>query len=64
MVINGVSAVCEDAIDAQRTTHKDAKKKDCKTVFYIQSTVDATNFNIITHAESTKEAWDILVKYY
>ena len=64
MVANGVPALGEDATEAQRTAHKDAKKKDCKAAFYIQSAVDATNFDRISHAESAKEAWDILVNYY
>ena len=64
VVTNGVPAVGEDSTDALRTTHKDAKKKDCKAVFYIQSAVDVTNFDRIAHAKSTNEAWDILVKYY
>ncbi|CAL5198322.1 unnamed protein product [Lathyrus oleraceus] len=64
VVTNGVLAVSEDAIDAQGTAYKDAKKKDCKETFYIQSAVDAANFDIVAHVESAKEACDILVKHY
>lgn len=64
MVTNGVHTVSEDATDAQRTAHKDVKKKDCKAAFYIQLEVDAANFDRIAHAKLAKEAWDILVKYY
>ncbi|XP_058726405.1 uncharacterized protein LOC131597746 [Vicia villosa] len=52
-----------NASDVQKTTHNEAKKKDCKAAYCIQTAVDSTNFDIISHAESTKEAWDILVKY-
>lgn len=38
--------------------------KDCKAVYFFQSAVDSENFDKISHAELTKEAWDILVKYY
>ena len=55
VVTNGVPALGEDATDAQRTAHKHAKKKDCKAAFYIQSAVDAANFDRIAHAESAKE---------
>ncbi|XP_050885188.1 uncharacterized protein LOC127088300 [Lathyrus oleraceus] len=43
---------------------KDAKKKDCKVLFCIQSAVDSANFDQISHDESAKKAWDVLVKYY
>ncbi|XP_050909407.1 uncharacterized protein LOC127123207 [Lathyrus oleraceus] len=42
----------------------DAKKKDCKALFCIQSAVDSVNFDRISHVESAKEEWDVLVKYY
>ncbi|CAK8572291.1 unnamed protein product [Lathyrus sativus] len=64
VVTNGVPALGEDATDAQRTAHKDAKKKDCNKVFCIQSAVDAANFDRIAHAELANETWDILAKYY
>ena len=35
VVTNDVPTVGEDATDAQRTAHKDAKKKDCTETFYI-----------------------------
>lgn len=55
VVTNGVTEVSENANDAQRVTHKDAKKKDCKAAFCIQSAVDATNFDRIYHTESANE---------
>jgi hypothetical protein len=64
VVTNGVQDLEANATEAQRTTHRDLKKKDCKAMYAIQAAVDATNFDKISHAESSKEAWDILVKYY
>ena len=64
VVTNGVPALAANASDAQKTEHNEAKKKDCKAAYCIQTAVDAANFDRISHAESAKEAWDILVKYY
>jgi hypothetical protein len=33
-------------------------------MYAIQAAVDAVNFDKISHVESSKETWDILVKYY
>lgn len=62
--INGVPEISKNVNDAQRVVKKETKKKDCKDAFYIQPAVDATNFDLISHVESVKESWDILVKYY
>lgn len=56
MVTNGVLEFVENAIDAQRVAHKEAKKKDCRSAYFIQSAVDSANFNKISHAESAKKA--------
>jgi len=64
VVTNGVAELAENAAESQRVLHRDLKKKDCKASFCIQSAVDNANFDRIAHAESAKEAWDILVKYY
>lgn len=64
MVTNGIPELVENATDARRVTHKEAKKKDCKAAYCIQSALDSTNFDKISHAESMKETWDILFKYY
>ena len=64
VVTNGVPALAANASDAQKTEHNEAKKKDCKAAYCIQTVVDTANFDRISHAESAKEAWNILVKYY
>ncbi|XP_050920266.1 uncharacterized protein LOC127137902 [Lathyrus oleraceus] len=64
VVTNDVHELVDNATDAQRVANKETKKKDCKVAYCIQSAVDSTNFNKITHVESEKEAWDIFVKYY
>ena len=64
VVTNGVPKISHNSNDAQRINHKDAKKKDSKVVFCIQSAVDVGNFNRISHDEYANEALDILIKYY
>ncbi|MCI48304.1 F-box protein [Trifolium medium] len=56
VVNNGVQELPGNATDAQRNTHRDLKKKDCKAMYAIQAAVDAANFDKISHAESSKEA--------
>lgn len=56
VVENDVPKLAQDATDVHKTAHKEAKKKECKTVYCIQSTVDLTNFDKIFHVESTKVA--------
>lgn len=53
-----------NATEAQHTSQKDAKKKDCKVFYCIQFDVNGANFDRIAHGESTEEAWDVFVKYY
>lgn len=64
MVTNGVLELAENAIDAPRVTNKEAKKKDCKVAYCIQSVVDSANLDKISNVESVKETWNILVKHY
>lgn len=44
VAINGVPELTNSANNAQRITHKETKKKDCKVAFCIQSAVDTTDF--------------------
>ncbi|GAU11497.1 hypothetical protein TSUD_344870 [Trifolium subterraneum] len=62
VVTNGIPTLPANA-DA-RNTHKETKKNDCKAMYAIQAAVDSTNFDKISHAETAKQAWDILVQYY
>ncbi|XP_058727147.1 uncharacterized protein LOC131598579 [Vicia villosa] len=64
VVTDGVLALASNASKAQKTTHNEVKKNDFKAAYCIQSEVDSTNFDRISHGESMKEAWDIIVKYY
>jgi len=48
----------------QITAFKEQKKKDCKDFFYIQQNVDSNHFENISMITRSKEAWDILEKYY
>jgi hypothetical protein len=64
IVSNGFEPLPENPTDVQRNTHREAKKKDCKALFYIHQCVDNKVFEKIADAESSKEAWDTLVKYF
>lgn len=48
--------------EAQRTSLKNAKKKDYKTLFYIHQSVDSNNFEKNLKITRCKEPWDISVK--
>ena len=64
MVTEGVHALATNATDEQKKAHNKVKKKDCKAAYCIQTAIDAANFNRISHAETAKEAWNILTKYF
>ncbi|XP_019451915.1 PREDICTED: uncharacterized protein LOC109354013 [Lupinus angustifolius] len=64
IVQNGYQSVGEDATEAQRSTFRECKKRDCKTLFMIHQCVDESNFEKISSAKTTKEAWDNLEKCY
>jgi hypothetical protein len=64
IVQNGYDDLVANANDAQRATHREAKKKDCKPLFYMQQNVDAYHFEKINKCVKAKEAWDILVRYH
>ncbi|XP_045791392.1 uncharacterized protein LOC123886097 [Trifolium pratense] len=64
VVTTWVPALPANANAEARNNHKDMKKKDCKAMYAIQAAVDTANFDKISHAESAKQAWDILVTYY
>jgi hypothetical protein len=53
-----------NANEEQRTTHREAKKKDNKALFLIHQCVDSKVFEKIADAETSKAAWDILQKCY
>lgn len=63
-VANGVQELTTNAIEAHKNIHKEENKKYYKDMFYIQATLDAANFDWISHAENANEAWDILIKYF
>ncbi|GAU43866.1 hypothetical protein TSUD_179610 [Trifolium subterraneum] len=53
-----------NATEQQRTTFKEAQKKDSKTLFLIHQCVDSKVFGKIADATISKDAWDILQKSY
>jgi len=50
--------------EVQRTTLRDAKEKDCKTLFFIQQNVETNHDEKISKVTRSKEIWDILDMYY
>ena len=64
IVRDGFPEIGATATEAQRSTYKENKKKDCKAVWFIHQSVDEVNFHKISKASSSKQAWDILEKCY
>lgn len=56
MVNDGVPELAENATEAQRTAHRDQKKKDAKGLFLIHQCVDSNIFEKIIDQESAKGA--------
>ncbi|GAU17510.1 hypothetical protein TSUD_340540 [Trifolium subterraneum] len=53
-----------NATEEQRTTFREAQKKDSKALFLIHQCVDSKVFEKIADATISKDAWDILQKSY
>ncbi|XP_057452215.1 uncharacterized protein LOC130744037 [Lotus japonicus] len=62
VVENGFSVPGDNASEARKATHKEMKKKDTKALFLLQQCVDDPHFEKITNAETSKAAWDSLLK--
>ncbi|MCH84179.1 F-box protein, partial [Trifolium medium] len=56
VVTDGYEELVANPSDAQRSAYKEAKKKDCKALFYIQQNVDSFHFEKIAKATKSKEA--------
>lgn len=52
------------ANDAQKTAHKEQRKKDGKSLFLIHQCVDPNVFEKIIEEETFKRAWDKLKNLY
>ncbi|XP_019455129.1 PREDICTED: uncharacterized protein LOC109356255 [Lupinus angustifolius] len=50
--------------DENSVEYREANKRDCKAIFLIHQCVDRANFEKISAASSSKEAWEILEKNY
>ncbi|XP_019462948.1 PREDICTED: uncharacterized protein LOC109361872 [Lupinus angustifolius] len=51
-------------VDENSMEYREANKRDCKAIFLIHQCVDRANFEKISAASSSKEAWEILEKNY
>ncbi|KAF1898006.1 hypothetical protein Lal_00032768 [Lupinus albus] len=60
----GIPEINANSSEAQRIEHKEAKKRDCKAIFLLHQCVDRPNFEKISTASSSKEAWNTLEKSY
>ncbi|XP_019451831.1 PREDICTED: uncharacterized protein LOC109353929 [Lupinus angustifolius] len=50
--------------DKNSVEYREASKRDCKAIFFIHQCVDRANFEKISAASCSKEAWEILEKNY
>jgi hypothetical protein len=64
LVTNGYEDLGANPTEPQRHAFREAKKNDCKTLFYNQQNDDARHFEKISKATKSKEAWDILESYH
>lgn len=64
IVKNDIPTLEESANEAQRTTKKYHKKKDCKALFLIHQCVDEEIFENIVECETAINVWDTLAKTY
>lgn len=62
VVENGFPGLAEGATEAQRATHKENKRKDCKAMCILHQCVDDAHFEKTVAAKYSLEAWQILVK--
>ncbi|XP_073224932.1 uncharacterized protein [Cicer arietinum] len=62
IVEEGYSPLVVNATDAQKLTHKENKKKDCKAMVILHQSVDPPHFEKNSRAVTSKEAWEILEK--
>ena len=62
IVETGLSDLPSTATEAQKTTHKEDKKKDCKALFLLHQCIDEAHFEKIAAAKTSHEAWKILEK--
>jgi len=61
IVSNGIEALPENPTDVQRNAPKEAKKKDCKALFYIHQCVDDKVFGKIVDSEIVPRKHGILL---
>jgi len=64
VVESGVSALGDNATEAQKVAHRDQKKKDNKTLYLIHQGMNDEMFEQIEGATTTSEAWIILSTNY
>ncbi|PNX64290.1 retrovirus-related Pol polyprotein from transposon TNT 1-94 [Trifolium pratense] len=60
VIQNGYAVIGNEGTEAQRTTYRANKKKDCKAIYFIHQSVDEINFDKISTCTTAKEAWDTL----
>jgi len=64
VVKSGVSALADNANEAQRVAHRDQKKKDKKALYLIHQGMNDETFEHIEGATTASEAWIILSTNY
>lgn len=61
-VTDGFQPLGDNDIKAQKFPFKEEKKQDQNSLFQIHQCVDAKVFDKISHATTSKEAWDMFEK--
>ncbi|XP_019434620.1 PREDICTED: uncharacterized protein LOC109341223 [Lupinus angustifolius] len=64
VVQQGVQQIDENSTEVEKLEFGDVKKINCKAIFLIHQCVDHANFENIFATISSKEAWEVLDKFY
>lgn len=64
LINDGYATVSADATEAQRNMHREMRKKDQKSLFYIHHCMDTNVYEKIVDLTTTKVVWDTLVCFY
>ncbi|XP_020225009.1 uncharacterized protein LOC109806886 [Cajanus cajan] len=64
LVEEGCKLAGAGGTEAQKAEDKEIERKDCKALYILHQSIDAANFEKISKAETSKEAWEILERVH
>ncbi|XP_020220457.1 uncharacterized protein LOC109803343 [Cajanus cajan] len=64
LVEEGCKLAGAGGTEVQKAADKEIERKDCKALYILHQSVDAANFEKISKAETSKEAWEILERVH